>query len=48
MSSWLAAAAVAVPVVVTKSILTVRSRNKKDSSETDRLVFEQQQRGGGC
>lgn len=36
MSSWLAAAAVAVPVAVTKGILTVRSRNKKDSSETEK------------
>lgn len=46
--SWLAAAAVAVPVAVTKGILTVRSRSKKDSSDTDRLVTavegQQQQR----
>jgi hypothetical protein len=34
--SWIAAAAVAVPVAVTKGILTVRSRGKKDSSETER------------
>lgn len=36
--SWLAAAAVAVPVAVTKGILTVRSRSNKDTSDTDRLV----------
>lgn len=36
--SWLAAAAVAVPVAVTKGILTVRSRRGKKDSESDRLV----------
>jgi len=41
--SWLAAAAVAVPVVVTKGILTVRSRGRKDSSESDRCAYHWQQ-----
>lgn len=41
--SWLAAAAVAVPVVVTKGILTVRSRGRKDSSDSDRCAYHWQQ-----
>ena len=36
MLPWVAAAAVAVPVVITKGILNARSRHKRDGSDTER------------